>query len=52
MEDHSLSLVSFPYVILDWSGCTNILFTEDELVEELILVFCLIKRSFNFIVFL
>ena len=29
-DDHMFVMVSCPYVGLDWQGCTNILFTQDE----------------------
>ena len=33
-DDHTLELVSYPYVGLDWRGCPNLFFTQDELPYE------------------
>ena len=33
VDDHSFVLVPCPYVGLDWRGCKNILFTQDEQLD-------------------
>lgn len=30
VDDHAFVLVPYPYAGLDWRGCSNILFTNDE----------------------
>ena len=33
VDDHTFVLMPCPYVGLDWRGCSNILFTQDELPD-------------------
>ena len=34
VDDHPFVMVSCPYVGLDWQGCANILFRDDELLDD------------------
>ena len=34
VDDHPFVMVPCPYVGLDWRGCANILFTDDELPDD------------------
>ena len=34
VDEHPFVMVPCPYAILDWRGCANILFTDDELPDD------------------
>ena len=36
VDDHAFFLVPCPYATLDWRGCANILFTDDEPPDDIV----------------
>ena len=34
VDEHPFVLVPYPYADLDWRGCANILFTDDEPLDD------------------
>ena len=34
VDEHPFVMVPYPYSGLDWRGCANILFTDDELPDD------------------
>ena len=34
VDEHPFIMVPCPYASLDWRGCANIIFTDDELLDD------------------